>query len=141
MFSPHTITRMTEQLRQLQDEVSATEQELEKKKAAVSEWSELLAYAEQHPALLPPSVDRWKEALHGGTTPPAAPGPDDQLVAPQQRGGPWCACGLPGLPGMRHTDGAECVPLAPRLPATAVLPTPGRAPFEPYVPSADREQA
>ncbi|MFI7532616.1 hypothetical protein [Streptosporangium sp. NPDC049376] len=136
MFSPHTITRMTEQLRQLQDNVTAAEQKLEEARAAVSEWSELLALAEQRPALLPPSVDRWKEALHGGTTPP-----DDQLVAPQQpqRGPGWCACGLPGLPGMRHAD-AECVPLAPRLPATTVLPV-GRAPFEPYVPSADREQA
>ncbi|MFF4412151.1 hypothetical protein ACFYY8_06430 [Streptosporangium sp. NPDC001559] len=134
MFSSQTITIVTEQLRRLQDNVTTAEQALEEARGAVAEWSELLALVEQHPAApLPIVADQWRAALHGGATPPAAaPGPE--------RGPGWCACGWFGVGGMVHGSDS-CVPLDTPPTATAVLPTPGRAPFEPYVPSADREQA
>lgn len=118
MFSPRTISTITEQLRKAQGRVSDTEQQLESARADVAEWSELLRMVEQQ---LPAS------------------GPADQLVASQQQRGPgWCACGLPGLPGMHHSRD-NC-----GSPTTLPGPDPhgpeGRAPFEPYVPSADREQ-
>ncbi|MER7206376.1 hypothetical protein ABT340_04855 [Streptosporangium sp. NPDC000239] len=111
MFSPHTITRMTEQLRQLQDEEAAAVQLVAEKKAAVAEWSELLAYAEQHvtsaPGLAPaPGLgERWSSMLVA-----PSPSPSATSVFP---------------PGAHPYGGPES----------------GRAPFEPYVPSADREQA